>query len=135
MPRPLHPVHAIFLAGALPLTLGALLADLAYAASFETQWKNFASWLVVGAVAFSGIAAVWAVVDLVRIAVDRGARRLVYVVAIVAATLLGIANSFVHAGDAWQSMPTGAVVSGIVVVLTLAAIAIGFSNARGESRT
>ena len=40
--RPLHPVHAVLLAGMTVLWLGALLADIAYAASYQIQWKNFA---------------------------------------------------------------------------------------------
>src|SRR5690606_39235984 len=40
--RPLHPLHAILLAFPLPLFLGALLSDVAYRATFEVQWINFA---------------------------------------------------------------------------------------------
>ena len=42
----LHPLHAILLAGTVPLFLGVLLSDIAYASSYEVQWKNFASWLM-----------------------------------------------------------------------------------------
>lgn len=46
--RPLHSLHAILLAGTVPLFLGALLSDFAYSSSYEIQWKHFASWLLVG---------------------------------------------------------------------------------------
>ena len=46
--RPLHPLHAIFLAFPFPMFLGALLSDLAYWATFHPQWANFASWLIIG---------------------------------------------------------------------------------------
>lgn len=55
-PRALHPLHAVLLAGTIPLFLGALLCDLAYAASYEIQWSNFASWLIVGGLVFGGLA-------------------------------------------------------------------------------
>jgi uncharacterized membrane protein len=128
--RPLHPVHAIFLAGALPLYLGALLGDLAYASSYETQWKNFASWLVIGGLVLNAGVAVWAIVDFVRLGDDRGARRGVYLAATVISAVLGFVNALVHAGDAWQSMPAGAVLSALVVILSITAIWIGFSNYR-----
>ena len=44
----IHPLHAALLAGTVPLFLGALLSDIAYARTYEIQWANFASWLIVG---------------------------------------------------------------------------------------
>ena len=52
-PGALHPLHAVFLAGALPLFAGALLSDIAYARSYEIQWNNFASWLIAGGLVLS----------------------------------------------------------------------------------
>jgi glucose/arabinose dehydrogenase len=37
------------LAGVAPLFVGALLADWAYARSYQIEWSNFASWLLIGA--------------------------------------------------------------------------------------
>ena len=45
-PRVLHPLHAALLAGTVPLFLGALLNDIAYAKTYQIQWSNFASWLI-----------------------------------------------------------------------------------------
>jgi uncharacterized membrane protein len=59
VPRTLHPVHAVLLAGTVPLFFGALISDVAYAASYELQWKNFASWLIVGGLLLGGVALVW----------------------------------------------------------------------------
>ena len=64
--RPLHPLHAILLGGVFPLFLGALLSDTAYYRSFEIQWKNFASWLLVGGLVFVGLALLWALIGLAR---------------------------------------------------------------------
>lgn len=47
--RALHPIHVVLLAGIIPLFLGGLLSDIAYASSYEIQWNNFASWLIAGA--------------------------------------------------------------------------------------
>ena len=40
--------YTIFLAFPLPLFLGALLSDAAYASSYEVQCINFAEWLIAG---------------------------------------------------------------------------------------
>ena len=62
----LHPLHAALLAGTVPLFLGVLLSDLTYSNSYEIQWKNFASWLLVGGLVFGGFTLLWAAIDLAR---------------------------------------------------------------------
>jgi uncharacterized membrane protein len=131
--RPLNPLQAVLLAGALPLFIGALLTDLAYYSTYEVQWKNFASWLLVGALVFSGLAMVWAIVDCVRLASDRSARRLVYAILLAVVWVLAFFNSLVHASDAWGSMPAGLVLSVILVLLATAATWLGFASYRTSS--
>ena len=132
MQRPIHALHAVLLAGTVPLFLGVLLCDLAYFSSHEIQWKNFASWLLVGALVFGGFALLWALVDLVRVAA-RVRSRVVYFALLVAILILGFIDALVHAGDAWASMPGGLILSAIVVVLVLAATWSGFSNRYAEA--
>lgn len=123
----LHPVHAVLLAGALPLFLGALLSDWAYAASYEVQWTNFASWLLAGALVFSGIALLWSLIELFR--VDRRGKRTIRSFLLLLATwLLGFVNALVHAKDGWAMMPEGLILSVLVLVLTVAAIWSAFSS-------
>lgn len=130
----IHPLHAILLAGSVPLLLGAALADLAYRSTYEIQWSNFASWLIVGGLVFAGIALVFAIVDLVR--PSRRARGLGRYAAVLLATwLVSFFNALMHARDAWASMPTGLVLSVIGVVLAVAATWLGFSARHiGETR-
>ena len=124
----LHPVHAVLLAGTIPLFLGATLSDIAYSSSYQVQWTNFASWLIAGGLVFGGLALLCAVIDLFR--ADRGGRRLVYILLLLAAWILGFINALIHARDAWASMPTGLILSGIVTVLACAATWVGFSGLR-----
>ncbi len=124
----LHPIHAILLAGALPLFLGTLLSDWAYGSSYEVQWSNFASWLLAGALAFSGFALLWSLIDLFR-ADRRGGRRLWAFLLLLATWVLGFVNALVHAKDAWAMMPEGLILSVLVAILALAAIWSGFSGA------
>ena len=42
----IQPLQAIVLSFCFPLAFLALVADLAYLATYELQWKNFASWSV-----------------------------------------------------------------------------------------
>lgn len=124
----LHPIHAVLLGGTFPLFLGALLSDLAYAASYEIQWKNFASWLIVGGLVFGGFALIWALVGLAR-ADRRGGRSVIYLLLLLTTWLLGFIDALVHAMDAWASMPASVILSAIVAALATVAIGFGFSAA------
>ncbi len=127
--RALHPLHAVLLAASLPLFLGALLSDIAYASSYQVQWTNFASWLIVGGLVFSGFALLWALIELLR-ADRRGGSALIYFGVLLAAWLLGFVNALTHAKDAWAAMPAGLILSLIVAALVIAATWIGFSSLR-----
>lgn len=127
--RVLHPLHAVVLAGTIPLFLGAALSDGVYGSTYEIQWTNFASWLIVGGLVFAGVALLFALVDLLR--ADRRAPGIVAYTAILLVTwVVGFFNALVHARDAWASMPAALVLSVIAAVLACVATWIGFSNSR-----
>lgn len=123
--RAIHPFHAAMLAGTVPLFLGVLLADYAYWSSYQIEWSNFASWLIIGALVFGAIALLCAVVDLFR-----GARSVVYTVVLAATWVLGFCNALIHARDAWAIMPTALTLSVVAAVLACVATWIGFSSLR-----
>ena len=125
---PLHPAHAFLLACIFPLFLGVLLNDWAYFTTYEIQWKNFASWLIVGALIFGGVALLWALITLVHVR-GRG-RPLIYFLLLLAAWLLGFVNALIHAKDAWASMPEALVLAILTLVFAAAAAWLGFSNLR-----
>lgn len=123
----IHPLHAVLLAGSVPLFLGATLSDLAYRASFHFQWVNMASWLLAGGLLLAGIALVFVIVDLAR------AHRRVhgigrYAVVLLAAWVVGFLDALYHARDAWASMPMGLVLSVITTLLAAAAAWLGFAS-------
>lgn len=128
MQRPIHPLHAVLLAGTVPLFLGVLLTDLAYSNTYEIQWKNFASWLLVGGLVFGGFALLWAVIDIVR-AARRTTRKLIYVSVLLVLWVSGFIDALLHAGDAWAGMTAALFLSTIVVVLAMAATWLSFSSA------
>ncbi|HEX5788358.1 MAG TPA: DUF2231 domain-containing protein [Woeseiaceae bacterium] len=127
----IHPLHAVLLAGAVPLFLGALLSDIAYAATYEIQWSNFASWLIAGGLVPGILALLFAAIELFR--ADRsGWRPRVHVLLLLASCVLGFINALIHARDAWAVMPGGLVLSIIVAALACAATWTGFSTLRAR---
>jgi uncharacterized membrane protein len=126
----LHPLHAIILAGTVPLFLAVLLSDFAYAASYEVQWKNFASWLIIGGLVFGGFALLWSLIELFR--TDRSRwQPTIYFVLLLTTWLLGFIDALIHAKDAWASMPESLVLSAIVAALAIAGTATAFHPPAG----
>lgn len=123
------PLHAILLAGTVPLFLGGLLSDIAYYKTYQIQWSNFASWLIAGGLLFCGLALLFALVNLVR-ARHKAGRPVLYLALLLVTWILGLVNAFEHAKDAWAAMPSGLVLSVIVTVLSIVAAWIGLSNLR-----
>lgn len=125
----IYPLHAALVAGSVPLFLGAALSDGAYSSTYEIQWNNFASWLLVGALVFSGLPLVFALVDLGR-AERRAGGGAVYAAVLLAAWLVGLFDAFMHARDAWASMPAGLWMSVIAALLACIATWLAFSVPR-----
>lgn len=128
--RSIHPVHAVLLASTIPLFLSALLSDWAYSASYQVQWTNFASWLTLGALVFAGLALLWALIDALH---KRGGW--IYFGLIFLTFVAGVFSMLVHAKDAWAAMPGGFILSGVALLLALAATWAGFSGWRTGDRT
>lgn len=131
---PLNPVHAILVASTIPLFLGAVLSDWAYSASYQIQWKNFASWLILGGLLFTGLALTWAVIEtLARTAHRR--RRWLYPLLLLATFAGALFNSITHAKDAWAAMPGGFFLSILTLLLAIAAnwAAYSYGN-KGDRR-
>ena len=136
-PKPLHPFHAAMLAGAAPLFVGALLADWAYARSYQVEWSNFASWLLIGAMVPATIALACAIAgwfarrgDHAAADARAGARRTLYVLVLAAAWVVGFFDALHHARDAWAIMPAAPILSLVAALLACVATWIGFSTLR-----
>jgi uncharacterized membrane protein len=129
-----NPLHAILLAGTVPLFLGALLSDIAYFRSYQIQWSNFSSWLIAGGLVFCGLALLFALVNLIRVDQKKG-RPLIYFLLLLATWVLGFINALDHAKDAWATMPQGLVLSVIDTLLACVTTWIGLNTlqAGGEA--
>jgi uncharacterized membrane protein len=131
---PLHPFRALLLAGSVPLFLGVLLSDTAYANSDQVQWKNFASWLNAGALLLGGLALLWSVISLTS-ADGRRRRSMLCSALLLAGWVLGLVNSLIHAKDAGATLPGGLVLAAVVFVLVASASWLGLATDRPEVRT
>ena len=121
---------AMLVAAPLPLFATALVNDWAYGATFDVQWKNFASWLIVGALVPTGLAILVEGIGAIRRRTGRAVLSLLLWLATFAA---GLFNSLVHAKDAWASMPTATIVSVVTTLLALAAAWISLSTPTGRA--
>lgn len=121
-------MHAVLAFSAVPLFLGALLSDWAYAETYQVEWTNFASWLIAGGLVIAGIALLWATVDVLRSSVTRHRGGALYLVLLLASFVIGFINALVHAKDAWASMPAALVLSVIVLLLAAAASVVGLAG-------
>jgi uncharacterized membrane protein len=130
--RVIHPFHAVLLAGTAALFLSAALSDAVYASTYEIQWSNFAAWLIVGGLVSSGIALLFAIIDLSRPA-RRSGGILVYAPILLATWVVGFFNALMHARDAWGSMPGGLLLSLIGASLVSVATWLGFATPRTRS--
>jgi uncharacterized membrane protein len=109
------------------------MSDWAYYSSHEIQWKNFASWLIIGGLVFGGFGLLWALIDLFR--ADQNRRwSVIYFLLLFTAWIFGFIDELIHGKDAWASMPEALIVSGIVAVLAIAATGLGFSTIRAAGR-
>lgn len=127
LPSAINPIHGMLLAGTIPLYLGSVLSDLAYARSYQIQWTNFASWLIVGGLVFGGLALLCAVIKLIRTN-HRSGYLILYAVLLAATWLLGFFNSLIHAKDAWAAMPTGLVLSAVALLFACVSTWFGFAK-------
>jgi uncharacterized membrane protein len=121
-------MHAVIATAALPLFVGALLSDWAYYSSHQVQWLNFSSWLIAGALLLLGLALLWGLVGTLVSRAPAHRRGKVYLVLLLAGFLLGFFNALVHARDGWATMPTGLVLSVVVLVLAAAGAALGLAG-------
>lgn len=85
--------------------------------------------MLVGALVFNGLALLGSILSMVR-AEKRMGTPVAYFLLLLAAFVLGLINSFVHAKDVWASMPAGLILSITTVILACIATWIGLTSWR-----
>lgn len=124
----LLPLHGILAAFPIAFFTGALLSDIAYANSANTQWSNFSVWLITGGIAGAFLAGIAGVVDAVMWRGRSRRRSRLHSALTVAMLIIAIANGFIHSRDGWTSVvPTGLILSAITTVMVLMTGWIGYA--------
>jgi uncharacterized membrane protein len=122
-----QPVYAALVQFPAVCFIGALLTDIAYFRSANYMWNDFSAWLVTVGCVMAGFAGIAGLITWLRL---RHVRSLplagVHVAVCLAALVVAIFNAFVHSRDAYATMPTGLILSAIVVVLMLLATWLGW---------
>jgi uncharacterized membrane protein len=124
--RSIHRMPASFSAAYFS---GALVTDLVYWQTLNVMWERFSIWLIVAGLILAGVAVIGYVIDLARSrAIERPAwpRVVGYAVTV----LLSLLNAFVHSRDGYTAVvPTGLMLSGLVVVVLLLTASTGMASA------
>lgn len=110
-----RPLYAIFLSVAVVCFTATVPTDVTYQGSGgNLLWLDFSTWLLAAGLLFGAVALVLMIVDALR-----GAGW-VAVLLLIAAWIVELFNSLIHARDGWTAVvPTGLVLSAIGAVLAL----------------
>ena len=115
-----HPLYAAVLPIPIICFVGVLITDLAYIASADMMWLDFSSWLLLAGLIGGGVAGALLIVELIR-AHDRR-RLLPHFLLLLAAWVVEVFNSFIHARDGWTAVvPTGLTLTIAAALLALLA--------------
>lgn len=114
--RPLHPL-LVPVVGAF--FVGALLTDLLYIATVNTQWETFSVWLLTVGLLVAACAGAALLFDLA----SRGTSfrpAWLRVLACVVGALLELVNAFIHSRDGYTAVvPSGVTLSAVVTLIVL----------------
>jgi uncharacterized membrane protein len=122
-----HPIHPMIAPFPIAFFVGAFVTDLVYWQAPDAMWETFSIWLITAGLIMSGFAALAGLIDFAankRILALKPAWP--HILANVLAIVLSLVNAFVHSRDAYTAVvPTGLMLSGIVLVVLLLTAAVG----------
>ncbi|GAO40383.1 hypothetical protein SCH01S_48_00410 [Sphingomonas changbaiensis NBRC 104936] len=124
-----HPIHPMLIPFPVAFFIGAFVTDIIYAQTAYLMWQYFSIWLITAGLIMGGLAAVFGFIDYFgnrRIRALRPATP--HMLLNLLAMILSLVNAFVHSRDGWQAVvPTGIILSGIVVLILLVSAWLGGS--------
>jgi uncharacterized membrane protein len=127
-----RPGHRVLVWFSAAYFVGALVTDFVYWQMPDVLWERFSIWLIVAGLVMAGLATVAYVIDLAgRRQIERPAWP--RVVGYALAVALAVVNAFVHSRDGYTAVvPTGLMLSGLVVVVLLLTAWVGSALANRQ---
>jgi uncharacterized membrane protein len=120
-----RPLHRILVSFSAAYFTGAFVTDLVYWRVPDVLWERFSIWLIVAGLITAALATIAYVIDLAagrQIDSPAWLRAAGYALAV----LLSLMNAFVHSRDGYTAVvPTGLMLSGLVIVVLLLASWMG----------
>jgi uncharacterized membrane protein len=117
-----HGIYSALLPIPIVCFLGALVTDIVYWSAPEMMWVDFSSWLLLAGLVGGGIAGVVLVIEMIRAGRGRTGALIAHFLLLLAAWVVAVLNSFVHARDGWTAVvPMGISLSIAGAVLGLLA--------------
>ena len=117
-----HPLYSALLPVPIVCFIGALLTDIAYSRAPDMMWLDFSSWLLLAGLVVGGVAGLVLIIELIRAGSSRTGALTVHFLLLLAAWVVEVFNSFIHARDGWTAVvPTGITLSFLAVALSLLA--------------
>jgi uncharacterized membrane protein len=128
-----RPIHKMLVSFSAAYFAGALITDLVYWQMPDVIWERFSIWLITAGLITAGLATIAYVIDLASgRQIDRPAWP--RVVGYALAVLLSVINAFVHSRDGYTAVvPTGLMLSGLVIVVLLLTAWVGMALANRNS--
>lgn len=117
-----HPIYSALLPVPIICFTGALITDLVYSSAPDMMWLDFSTWLLLAGLVVGGFAGVILIIEMVRAGSNRSGASTAHFVLLLAAWIVEVFNSFVHARDGWTAVvPTGIALSIVATLLSLLA--------------
>ena len=120
-----RPIHNMLVSFSAAYFVGALVTDLVYWQIPDVLWERFSIWLILAGLIMAGLAVIAYVIDIAggrQIDTPAWPRAVGYVLAV----LLSLVNAFIHSRDGYTAVvPTGLMLSGLVIVVLLLTALIG----------
>ena len=120
-----RPIHRTLVAFSAAYFVGALVTDLVYWHMPDVLWERFSIWLIVAGLVMAGLATIAYLIGLAaggQIHTSSWPRVVGYALAVA----LSVINAFVHSHDGYTAVvPTGLMLSGLVVVVLLLTAWVG----------
>src|SRR5919106_5500237 len=108
-----HPIYSLFLPVPVVCFVGALITDLSYLNSGgKLLWVNFSAWLLASGLVFGAVALIILLIDAVR-----GTAACLAFGFLLAAWVVELFNSLVHARDGWTAVAGAGLILSVIGAL------------------